>query len=205
MSPLLTFTATLETALNLWLKNDDRTPQRLQLLLGKVIELRFREFSRSLFFFPTERGIQILTSYEGSADATITSSIADLIGSQFKPTEDALFSGNIKISGDTELGEQFQQLLSDVDFDWEEQLSKITGDVVAHQAGKLFQNARRFVHQSTTTLGLDIPEYLQEEARLLPTRVEIEHFLAQVDDLRSSSDRLEARVQRLQQRHDQTQ
>lgn len=198
MSPLLTFTASLETAINLWLKNDDRSEQRLHKLQGKVIELHLQEFSGSLFFFPADRGVQILTRYEGIADATITSSMAGLISSHFKNTEDALFSGNIKIAGDTELGEQFQQLLTDVDFDWEEQLSRITGDVIAHQAGKLVQGARQWVRQGSATLGLDTTEYLQEEARLLPTRSEIEHFLEQVDDIRSSCDRLHARIQRLQ-------
>lgn len=198
MSPLLTFTATLETAINLWLKNDDRSKPRLHRLQGKVIELHLQEFSGSLFFFTAARGVQVLTHYEGSADATITSSMTGLIASHFKNTEDALFSGNIKIAGDTELGEQFQELLTDVDFDWEEQLSRITGDVMAHQAGKLVQGARQLVSQGSATLMQDTTEYLQEEARLLPTRLEIEHFLEQVDDLRSDFDRLDARLQRLQ-------
>ncbi len=199
MNPLLTFSATLETALNLWLRSDDRSAQRLHQLQGKVVELQLRDFSHSLFFFVSDHGIQILTRYEGTADARITSSMAGLIGSHFKSTEDALFTGNIKIAGDTELGEKFQQLLADIDIDWEEQLSRLTGDVVAHQAGKIVKGARQFVRQSSVTLGLDITEYLQEEARLTPTRIEIDHFLGQVDELRSDSDRLEARVQRLQQ------
>ncbi|MEE9421616.1 MAG: SCP2 sterol-binding domain-containing protein [Gammaproteobacteria bacterium] len=197
MQPMLTFSAALETALNLWLKNDDRSVQRLHALQGKVVELHIREFPGSLFFYPGSSGIQILTRYEGTADATISSSIAGLLHSKFQNPEDALFSGGIKINGDTELGEQFQSLLSDVDFDWQEHLSKVTGDVMAHQVGKAVQHALRFASQTTATIGLDITEYLQEEARLIPARVEIEHYLKQIDDLRSHSDRLDARVQRL--------
>ena len=194
---MLTFTAALETAINLWLKNDDRSAQRLHSLQDKVVELQIREFPGSLFFYPGNSGIQILTRYEGTADATISSSIAGLLRSTFQNPEDALFSGGIKIKGDTELSEQFQSLLSDVDFDWEEHLSKVTGDVVAHQVGKAVQQVLRFTSQTTATIGLDITEYLQEEARLLPTRIEIDHHLNQVDDLRSHSERLVARVQRL--------
>jgi ubiquinone biosynthesis protein UbiJ len=197
MNPMLTFTAALETAINLWLKNDDRSKHRLHSLQGKVVELHIQEIPGSLFFFPGNSGIQILSRYEGQADAAISSSIAGLLRSLFQSSEDALFSGGIKIHGDIELGEQFQSLLSDVDFDWEEHLSRMTGDMVAHQVGKAAQQVLHFASRSTTTIGLDITEYLQEEARLLPTRIEIDHHLKQVDELRSHSDRLVARVQRL--------
>jgi ubiquinone biosynthesis protein UbiJ len=38
-------------------------------------------------------------------------------------------------------------------------------------------------------------EYIQEEARYLPTRVEIDHFMSDVDDLHSKVERLEVRLQ----------
>ena len=197
MSPVLTFTAALETAINHWLQNDDRSAQRLQGIQGQVIKFQIREFSQPLYFFTSAAGIQILTRYEGEADATIDTNIAGMLRSLFGNREDALFDGSIKVTGDTELGENFQNLLTEVDFDWEEQLSRVTGDVIAHSFGKIARSARGFITQNTRTLGLDITEYLQEEARLLPTRVEIKHLLDQVDDLRSDSDRLDARVNRL--------
>ena len=42
----------------------------------------------------------------------------------------------------------------------------------------------------------------QEEARLLPTRSEVDHFLDDVDQLRSDLDRLNARIERLLQTRD---
>ena len=39
-------------------------------------------------------------------------------------------------------------------------------------------------------------EYLQEEGRDVPTRVEVEEFLEAVDQLREAADRLEARLAR---------
>jgi ubiquinone biosynthesis protein UbiJ len=44
---------------------------------------------------------------------------------------------------------------------------------------------------------MDIQEYLQEEAGLLPTRYEIEAFLSLVDILRDDMERVEARIERL--------
>jgi ubiquinone biosynthesis protein UbiJ len=103
----------------------------------------------------------------------------------------------VDIQGDTDTGEQFQDILSAVDWDWEEQLSRITGDVLAHQAGKLARKATLFIKNSRSTLQQDISEYLQEEVRLLPARIEVGYFLEEVDQLRADVDRLSARVDRL--------
>ena len=46
----------------------------------------------------------------------------------------------------------------------------------------------------------ELLEKLQEEGRLLPTRYEIDQFLAAVDRLRDDGERLAARVERLRQR-----
>jgi ubiquinone biosynthesis protein UbiJ len=41
-------------------------------------------------------------------------------------------------------------------------------------------------------------EYLTEESRDLPTRIEVDEFLADVDRLREATDRLEARLAALE-------
>jgi len=46
----------------------------------------------------------------------------------------------------------------------------------------------------------NLREYLQEEARLLPTRYEAKEFLDAVDALRDDVERLAARVERLRSR-----
>ena len=80
----------------------------------------------------------------------------------------------MEISGDTELAHQLSKILGTMDIDWEEQLSHFTGDLIAHRVGNLFRTARDWGANSSATLGLDIQEYLQEELRLLPGRLEIE-------------------------------
>jgi ubiquinone biosynthesis protein UbiJ len=45
-----------------------------------------------------------------------------------------------------------------------------------------------------------VVEYLQEEGRDLPTRTEVDEFLADVDRLRDDAERLEARLARLESR-----
>jgi ubiquinone biosynthesis protein UbiJ len=45
-----------------------------------------------------------------------------------------------------------------------------------------------------------VAEYLQEEGRDVPTRVEVEEFLEAVDQLREATDRLDARLSRAESR-----
>ena len=112
-------------------------------------------------------------------------------------SDKALLEGAVTIVGDTETAQQFQEILSGSDWDWEEQLSHVTGDVLAHQTGKLVRQAKQFARDSRESLQHDISEYLQEEARLLPPRTEMQYFLEGVDELRAATDRLAARVHRL--------
>jgi ubiquinone biosynthesis protein UbiJ len=47
-------------------------------------------------------------------------------------------------------------------------------------------------------MGANIREYLQEESRDVPSRYEVDRFVSDVNALRDDVDRLEARINRLQ-------
>ncbi len=199
MNAALTLAAALETAINRWLRLDETSLEKLQPLQGRIIEWHIDGLDRSLYFVPGPQGLQVLSRYQGEVDTTISAGLGGLLQSLIRRPEDALFEHNLRISGDTELGQAFQDLLTSVDVDWEEQLSHISGDTFAHQTGNTLRALQRWLSDSSRTLRLDLGEYLQEEARVLPTRIEIQHFLDQVDQLRTGTDRLEARIQRLRQ------
>ncbi|MBI3774144.1 MAG: SCP2 sterol-binding domain-containing protein [Gammaproteobacteria bacterium] len=85
-----------------------------------------------------------------------------------------------------------------LDIDWEEHLSRFTGDVIAHQVGNAARSSQRWAQQSGAALLQDAGEYLKYERELLPDRAQVETFMQHVDVLRDDVERLEARVQRLQ-------
>lgn len=111
-----------------------------------------------------------------------------------------LFEGEVLIEGDADVGQRFRSVLEAVEIDWEELLSKGLGDVAAHQVGRLVRDLGAWMHRTRGALEADLDEYLHEEARLLPGRLEIEDFMDDVDTLRSDVDRLEARIRRLEAR-----
>jgi ubiquinone biosynthesis protein UbiJ len=191
--------AALEEALDLYLEQDPQALRQCGALNGKIIALEISGLGISLYFFPGSNGIQVMSRFEGEADTVLTASPLGLAKLALGSREDALFQGAVEIRGDTETGRQFQDLLANTDWDWEERVSHVTGDVIARQLGNLFRLSGKFIGESGRTLAQDITEYLQEEARWLPTRTEVNYFLNDIDELRSDVDRVDARVQRLMQ------
>jgi ubiquinone biosynthesis protein UbiJ len=197
MTPATTLAAALETALDLYLKQDPQALQQCAALQGKIIGLDITGLGLSLYFFPGNDGIQVSSHYQGDVDTRLSGSPFGFARLALGSREDTLFKGAVEIKGDTETGQQFQDLLANTDWDWEEQLSHITGDVIARQIGNMARRSRQFISSSHNTLEQDVSEYLQEEARLLPTPIEMDDFLEDVDRLRLDVDRLNARIARL--------
>lgn len=101
----------------------------------------------------------------------------------------------ISVSGDFKVAEAIQALVLKLNIDWEEELSKYTGDVIAHQTVYHLKKLRIYQQQSSTNLEEMITEYLQEESGFFPTKYEVEEFMHAVDDLRLDVDRISARVE----------
>ena len=188
----------LETFLNRYLGLDPDARSRLRAMHGRVICLEVLGLGLRWYLIPGPAGLQVLSRFEGEPDCTLAGTPLDLarMGSSVE-SADPLFSGAVEIRGDTELGHSFGKLLAGLEIDWEEQLSRHTGDVVAHGIGNLARGVARWGRDALAAFRQDLPEYLQEEARLLPGRYEVEAFLAEVDRLRDDLERLELRVQRL--------
>ena len=193
--------AGLEAAINGFLDLDDTARKQMAKLHGRVIAIELLGLARTIYLVPGPKSIQVLEFFEGAPDCCISGTPLALMRMNDRYAgSDQLFSGEVEISGDTQLAHQLSKILGAMDIDWEEQLSHFTGDLIAHKLGTLFRGARDWGVNSSTTLGLDIQEYLQEELRLLPGRLEIEGFLGSVDTLRDDVERLQARMTQVQNR-----
>ncbi len=192
--------AALEHLLNQAIRLDPEAPVRLAPMHGRIIELRLLGAGFSLFLIPEPQGIQLLSAFEGVPDCTLTGTplaLARMRGN--RQSADQLFSGSVEITGDTHLAQQFGDFIAGIDIDWEEQLSKLTGDVLAHEIGNATRGLLGWSRHQARTFEQNLQEYLQEELRLTPSRLELAPFLDEVDRLRDDVERLEARIAHLQQ------
>ncbi|HSD53902.1 MAG TPA: SCP2 sterol-binding domain-containing protein [Burkholderiales bacterium] len=102
-------------------------------------------------------------------------------------------------TGDAELAAALQFLFRHLEWDIEEDLSRVVGDVAAH---RIAGGARDFIawqKEAALRLGQNFAEYLTEEAGILAAPAAVSGFVRAVDDLRDAVDRLEKRIERLEQ------
>ncbi|HEU5398908.1 MAG TPA: SCP2 sterol-binding domain-containing protein [Gammaproteobacteria bacterium] len=183
-----------EMALNAAIEGSSAARADLKRLEGKVIAFELMGLPLKFYFLPQPGRLTVAADYHGDADIHVSAPPASLFTSALQ-RDDAPPKG-MQINGDAETAQIFSRLLKQADLDWEELLSRHTGDVAAHEIGKAVRGLHRWGRDAASRLGLDLAEYLQYESRDLPARREVEEFLTGVDRLRDDTERLEARLKR---------
>ncbi len=188
----------VDVAVKSALRRDPATLRRLARLDGRVIALRFSIPKLQLFVFPVTDGLEFSSRPPAHVDCSVEGSAADFL--EVLLDEHKTFDSDICLRGDTQLAIDLKNCLQRLDIDWEGLLADRVGDLAGHQLAEWFRTGRNYLRQSRETLLDDIDDYLHEEIRLLPPAAELEQFYDQVDLLRLSVDRLQARVERLNNR-----
>jgi ubiquinone biosynthesis protein UbiJ len=108
--------------------------------------------------------------------------------------------GDVRITGDTDVANQFRDLLLMARPDLEDELSKLVGDPLAHQLGNMAREFRDWGERTVESVSRSVGEYLTEERRTLPTQVEATEFYRDVDQVTNDVERAEARLALLRKR-----
>ncbi|GGD76499.1 ubiquinone biosynthesis accessory factor UbiJ [Lacimicrobium alkaliphilum] len=191
-------TAGIELALNKLLALDPASQQRLIPLNGKRLRVNLDELPWPLTFAFSDR-VDILTD-EHQVDCTIELSVTTLQKLQDVSQLSLLIQQQeLSLNGDMHTAQSFSNLIKELDIDWEEHLSRYTGDVIAHQS---FKTARRFHHAALSRLhrfGEILRDTAMDEKQLSAHPLAVETFSEQVNQLRSDVARFEARLLQLEQ------
>jgi ubiquinone biosynthesis protein UbiJ len=151
----------------------------------------------SLYFVCDEDRVAIASKSEAVVAATLSGTplaYLSMVGAQ---PEAAMRSGSVRIEGDAEVAQTFRELLKAAQPDFEEELSRLIGDVAAHQVGNLARGALQFGKRIADTFAQNVSEFLQEESRDVVTRIELDEFADSVDQLRDAVERADARLNNL--------
>lgn len=159
---------------------------------SQSVQLNFVLFKTSLVIL--ENGSLAIAGETNVPDATITIPPSLLLRLMAKDESAKL---QIKVEGDTHLATALAKVLSHVRWDYEDDLSKLTGDVPAYKVGEFARQTVSSVKDSATNLAEMLSEYWQEEKPLLAKKRHIEQFNTEVDTLRADVERLEKRLNKL--------
>ena len=196
----------INSTLKKYLDSDMEIAEKLNKFDGQCLFVYLNDIEKEFLVTLVHGGIEVSenvadeTTEEGASQITTTihSNIISLarmgLGAKY---QSMLNSGALKIEGDIEFANQLRLIFMQVDIDWEEVASKYVGDAVAYQMGLFIKKFKNYKKRSVDNFSLDVSEFLQEESRIAPTKVELDRFMSGVDSLDANVQRLEARIQRL--------
>jgi len=146
---------------------------------------------------PAPRGVRLMGHYEGPVTTRVRGRLTDF--SELALAEDpgaTLINGEVAVEGDTAPLLQLQKILGAMDIDWEAPLVDALGDVAGHQAAGMIRGTFNWGRTASAGFTRQLSEYIQEEARLTPPRLEVEDFFSDLQSLQMRVERLAARVRR---------
>ncbi|WP_373949331.1 SCP2 domain-containing protein [Vibrio pomeroyi] len=190
-------TAVIETSLNTFVNDDPALVRRLSRLKGQIIQVNLKELNKTLTFVFSQQ-IDVLSEYEGQPDCYLSLNLSVLpeLREQSNITK-LIKQDKLILEGDIQLAQKFAQLMTDCKPDLEEWLSRVTGDVVAHTLVQGVKNVGGLVAKQATKHQNHLAQVLTEEWKIAPAPLEVAHFCDQVDDVKSSAARLEAKLNAL--------
>jgi ubiquinone biosynthesis protein UbiJ len=103
----------------------------------------------------------------------------------------------IEYSGDEKLAAEADLLVRNLRWDFEEDLSRVFGDVAAHRMAETARALGRWPLDAAGRLAEAFAAYAADESRVLLRRAELERHAARVVELRDALDRLAGRIGRL--------
>ena len=187
----------IESLLNQHIQESSTAQDRLFALAGRSLAINIQNFGTNLRLDAeqTRLGVSMISDDSIVATtATISGTPLTLLNLLNVSTLADFRAAGVEFSGDIQTAEAFAELLRLARPDLEEELSHLVGDIVAHKMARSVRRMKGWGTHAIDALTMDTSEFLQEEIRQLPPRVEVESFSREVERLREDTDRTAQRV-----------
>lgn len=102
-----------------------------------------------------------------------------------------------RVTGSAELADTFAFVLRNLGWDYEEDLSRLVGDVAARRAGGALRRFGAWQRSAADNMIQNVGEFLREEQPVFASSALVQEFSSTVDELRDDLARLEKRIERL--------
>ncbi len=195
--------ATLEVGLNRYLGRDPTAVSECEQLIGRSMAVHLRELDLTLQVVPVRGGLALTQDTGEASDVRMDTSVPAslrLLAARPEQRQAMIASGQVRITGDVQLADRLFRILRRVDFDPEELVASVLGDVAGHRVGVLVRGLLAWGSRAGATLGVDTVEYLREETHDLAHGADVAEWMDAVDTLGADVERLAARVRRVERR-----
>jgi ubiquinone biosynthesis protein UbiJ len=193
----------LDRAVARAMTDSPRATELIQRLQGRRLAITVSGTPWTRVIESTGRSLKALRpgdADDAPADATIVGAPLSLLALAGADAQSVIQRGDVQIGGDAQIAQQFRELGALLKPDIEAGLAQFLGGSGAHLAMRGMRAAAGWTRTAAWTSVRNLAEYLSHESRDLVSRPEAEHFLRGVDALREQLDRIEARLQLMEQR-----
>jgi ubiquinone biosynthesis accessory factor UbiJ len=181
-------------ALNHLLSQHASAAHRLRAFAGQCVEVRCAPFP-DLRLRITGAGL-VERAPEDAASGLVVKLKAGAL--PLLATADPRARGQIEIEGPADLAAAVDELARSLRWDFEEDLSKVLGDVVAHRLAAGSRELAAWHGEAVQRLAENLAEYWTEERPLLLRPADAARFRRESGALQSEVARLESRIERLE-------
>lgn len=185
----------LQNAVNGLMQLDTAFPALLEKIAGKVIAIEMPDTDGIVYVLVDENGLRFTGSCSVPVDVTIRATLLQLLA--YAAGRDDSPDGRLELSGEVSVAQELQRILGKLNLDWEEALSRWTGDIAARKLGNLTRAAAGYCNDAARSLALDLSEYLRFERRLTPDHSEVNEFTTSIEALRDDVERMKIRLDRV--------
>lgn len=194
--------ASAERGLNRVLALDSTALPRLARLGGRVIAVDCPAPAVQLYILADGEGLRLAGQWAGEIDCRLRAPASSLLRLALARDKQAVLHGpEVHLDGDSGVLLELAGILQDLDLDWEYQLARWLGPVASPLLAGHLRSSAGWASRSVDSLRLSLADYLSEESRSLVGQREADARFAELDRLKLALDRLDARIERLAQRH----
>ncbi|MBF0161334.1 MAG: SCP2 sterol-binding domain-containing protein [Magnetococcales bacterium] len=192
---------TLGVILNLFFKRYPELKQRLAELSGKIFQFEVEDLQQSFFMVVDEGGgVRIHTYSDTVPHVTMAGESRAFFSLLFntRDPDSLFFSRELKLSGETDTGLHFKNILDNVEIDWEKELAPWMGPLLAQATVRGVEQLQRAKEQVWDKAESELESWMKQRA--VPRQAQHVQFREQVDALLDRSERLERAIGRLERR-----
>ena len=189
-----------ESLINGALKYDPATLRKMGELEGKVLLIESTMPPLKLAMETNGQGIMLHSNWQDKADTTVSGSLISIAGLAINSASQASFSGSgVNVSGNLDLLLKINNLMTELNVDWEAILASVIGDIPAHLMAEKLRKSAAMAKNVGQRAKSAAAEVAKEELRVTPTSPEFKGFSQQVRELSSGVERAAARINKSRQ------
>src|SRR5688500_5956846 len=182
-------------AINRLLRANTWALERLRAHAGKTV--RFECPPAALVLTLTDTGEVAAAASGATVDATISTTPGVLL--RLAARDESAWNA-AEVTGDVQLAAAVDYVRRHLEWDYEEDLSRVFGDDAAHRMAQGLRELDAFGRKAVLNLAEAFVEYSTHEQPTLARRRAVDEFNREVDEARDHAERLEKRVQHLRRR-----